>query len=343
VLIVRRAEASASRQAQAAAASTSVVTPPPPGCAVLAPPSRISTIERSVPIGTRTSPDGNVSLGFAQTKTSAIALTYQSPSGDVGQQQTLPGSGEVTHVTAGESPSATRASPDFAFGQQLEPGLELGVGPSGLLRRGSDGATGVVWPVAAGARVTQPRVAALAGAYFVTFRQGGAEGQIVSGWLRRDGTVASELSALSGLPSSVGTPTAALLGERVVLLVLARSDKADRYRIYAAPAAPGDAAGPARVLDAPGEGSGAIAPSLSALPGGRYLLQWTDGVVGQYQVHTRLLGPTLEPLAPPLRVSAKGANAGQGLVAGTARGAVSFFIQTTAGHDELWGTAISCR
>jgi hypothetical protein len=343
VLVFRRAEASANRQAQAAAASASAARPAPPSCALLAPPSRISTIERAVPISARTLPEGDVSLGFADTKTSAVTFLYRPLSGDVERGQTLPGSGDVTHVQAGEAPVATRASADFAFGQLLAPGLELGVGPSGLLRRGSDGATGVVWPLATGVRVTQPRVAAFSTGYFVTFRQGGAEGRIMSGWLARDGAAASELTALPGLPSSVGTPTAASFGERALLLVSARTDKSERYRVFAAPVPMGGAPEPARALDAPGEGGGAIAPSFTALASGRYLLQWTDGNVGQYQVRSRIFDGELSPLSPPLRLSAKGANAGQGTTAGTARGAVSFFIQTTAGHDELWGVALSCR
>ena len=43
-----------------------------------------------------------------------------------------------------------------------------------------------------------------------------------------------------------------------------------------------------------------------------------------------------------LLVSPKGANAGQGALATLKRGALSLFILTTAGHDELWGTSLSC-
>ncbi|RYZ04329.1 MAG: hypothetical protein EOO73_23920 [Myxococcales bacterium] len=341
VLVFRRADAN--RQAVVGRASASVAAVAPPGCALHAPPSRISPIERSVPIAARTLADGNVALAFAETKTSAVAFLYRPVSGDVERQQTSSSNAEVTHVSLDAPPIVTRGSADFALGQALSPGLELGVGANGILRRGSDGATGVVWSLPTGSRVTQPRVVQLPGGYFVTFRQGGAEGQIVTGWVRADGTAASELTPLSGLPHNLGTPTTAVFAERALLLVSARADKTERYRIFAAPAAPGQAAGPARVLEAPGEGGGAIAPSLSALPGGRYLLQWTDGNVGQYQVRSRILNAELSPLAPPALVSAKGANAGQGVVVGTARGAASFFIQTTAGHDELWGVALTCH
>ena len=72
-------------------------------------------------------------------------------------------------------------------------------------------------------------------------------------------------------------------------------------------------------------------------------MQWTDGNVGQYQVHVRMFDSELKPLGEPLLVSAKGANAGQGTLVTTNKATVSFFIQTTAGHDELWGVALSCH
>lgn len=341
VMIFRRAEGGANRQA---AVSASAAPTPPPGCALLAPPSRLSPIERSVPISALALADGNVALAIADTKTSAVGFLYRPQTGDAERRASSPSAeGEVTHVTAGEPPIVDRASPDFSFAQTLSPGLELGVGPSGIVRRGSDGATGVVWPLPAGARVTPPRVASLPSGHFVTFREGGAEGRILSGWLRPDGSAATQLTALEGVPKNLGTPSAAMLAERALLLFSAREGKSERYRVFAATVAPGHVAGPPRALDTPSEGGGAIAPSLAALPGQRYLLQWTDGTVGQYQVHARVFDAELAPLGPPLLLSAKGANAGQGSVVSTTRAAVSFFIQTTAGHDELWGVALSCH
>jgi hypothetical protein len=342
VLIYRRAEANDRRAALAAEASRAAAKPLP-GCALRATPSRLSTVERSVPITVTALPDGNVAVGFAETKTAAAVFRYRALTGDAERLQSQAGADEVTHVLPSESPVVSRASADFSFGQSLKTGLTLGVGPNGLARRGADGATGVVWPLASGARVTPPRVAALPGGYFVALRRGGAEGQVVAGWLREDGSALTELGVVEGLPRLVGTPTVASLGDRAVLLVSARADKAAPYEVYAALAPFGHAPDAPRALNAPAEGGGAIAPSLTALSDGRLILQWTDGNVGQYQVKARLLDGSLAPLAAPLQLSAKGANAGQGSVTATEGGAVSLFIQTTAGHDELWGVALSCR
>ena len=60
------------------------------------------------------------------------------------------------------------------------------------------------------------------------------------------------------------------------------------------------------------------------------------------QVRVQRLGPDLEPSGEPLLVSPKGANAGQGVVFARSPRALSLFVQTTAGHDELWGTSLEC-
>jgi hypothetical protein len=341
VLLISRRPESAAR----AAAPSPSVPPEPLGCRLAQPPSRISPkIERTVPISAVPTGDGSIALAIADTKTSAAGWIYDVATGEATRPLLAPvGNDDVSHVSAAEPIVVDRASTDFAFARTLAAGLALGVGPAGILRRGADGASGVVWPIAAGVKVTPPRVAELDDGYFVAFRQGGAEGQLMTGWLKGDGSAQGELTAVSGAPKSLGTPNVAQVGKSVVTLFAARVDKSAPYQIHAARAVFGQAPSPARALELPAEGGGAIAPSLSALADGRLLVQYTDGNVGQYQVHVRLLGPDFQPLGEAVRISAKGANAGQGTIVVARRAAVSFFIQTTAGHDELWGASLSCR
>ena len=91
-----------------------------------------------------------------------------------------------------------------------------------------------------------------------------------------------------------------------------------------------------------GPGGSSIAPSVSGLGDGGFVLQWTEGKTAEYQVRVQRLGPDLEPLGDAALVSPKGANAGQGVVFARAPRALSLFVQTTAGHDELWGTSLEC-
>jgi hypothetical protein len=341
VLVMRRAETSAVPSSVPSGSDQTAA----PVCTLAMPPSRISpTIERSVPISALPHANGTIALAIADTKGTAAGFIYDPIKGEpINKLAPAGGSGDVSHVTATDPLGIDRVSPDFAFGRTLAPGLALGVGPAGLLRRGDDGATGVVWPLPTGVRVTSPRTVAHGDGYFVTFRKGGAEGQLMVGWLRADGSAASELFAVEGAPKTLGTPNVGLLGKEAVVLFAARADKAEPYRIFAPRAGLGGKPRPAQPLALPAEGGGAIAPALTALPLDRYLVQWTDGSVGQYRVHARILDGELQPLAEPLLISAKGANAGQGTIVVTPTAAVSFFIQTTAGHDELWGATLSCR
>jgi len=316
------------------------------GCSLALPPARISsTIERSVPISAVPLADGKIAIGIAETKTSAVGWIYDPETADsVKSLSAAPGVGDVTFVTPGEPLMLVdRAVSEFAFARSLSPTLAIGVGPSGVLRRGDDGATGVLWPIPTGLKVTPPRIAALADGYFVAFRQGGAEGQLSTGWMSPTGAALGPLSIIPDAPKSLGTPSVAS-GEREGILVFAgRTDKTNPFRIYAARARFGQQPSPAVQLALTEQSGGAIAPSLTALANGNFLVQWTDGKVGQYRVHVRLLDASFAPIGDPLLVSAKGTNAGQGTLVAAGKSVVSFFIQTTAGHDELWGASVKCR
>ncbi len=127
------------------------------------------------------------------------------------------------------------------------------------------------------------------------------------------------------------------------LVAFAGRDEADgAWKLYVSRGLPGAAPSPARALVA-GDGGSVISPTLAALPGERWLVQWTEGSSGQYHVHVQSFASDLSPIGRSVLVSPKGANAGQGSLATFAGGALTFFIQTTAGHDELWGASLTCQ
>ncbi len=76
VLVFRRSEASANRGAVPSASAAAT----PPGCALLPPPSRLSAIERSVPISAIAQGDGSIALGIADTKKQRRRLDLRSGS-----------------------------------------------------------------------------------------------------------------------------------------------------------------------------------------------------------------------------------------------------------------------
>ena len=104
---------------------------------------------------------------------------------------------------------------------------------------------------------------------------------MMTGWLGADGSALGAPSSLSGAPKTLGTPSVALTDKEALLLFAARQEKGEPYRVQAARAAIAQPPGPPQTLDLPAEGGGAIAPSITAFSGDRFLVQWTDGNVGQ--------------------------------------------------------------
>ncbi len=146
---------------------------------------------------------------------------------------------------------------------------------------------------------------------------------------------------MPGAPKFLGTPVIA--GSRTgALIAFAARDAADAaWKIFVSLTKPGAEPSPARELTT-GSGGGAISPTLAALSGDRWLVQWTEGSSAQYHVHVQTFAADLSPVGQSIAVSPKGANAGQGALAIFAGGAATLFIQTTAGHDELWGATLAC-
>jgi hypothetical protein len=317
-----------------------------PGCRLILPPLRISSkIERSVPIHASALGSGKIALAIATTPITAQAWTYDPITGGVTPEKSAAaGSGEISSVKVeSDQLVVDRSASDFAFPRALAPGLTLGVGAEGLLRRAADGGTGVVWSFPAGAKLTPPRAAATSDGYFVALRAFGPEGKIMAGWLTSAGAPRTKLEPIAETPTTLGTPNVSASASEAFAVFAARSDKSSPFRVYAARARQGEPPGPARAVELPAAGGGAIAPALLPADNGRFVLQWTDGRVGEYAVRASLLDRELRPIGQPLRVSPQGANAGQGTLVSAGPAIASFFIQTTAGFDELWGATFECR
>jgi hypothetical protein len=141
-----------------------------------------------------------------------------------------------------------------------------------------------------------------------------------------------------------GTPDAAASNTGGLVAFAGRaSDTADwRVQLVTVPLH-GAASVKQFVAPAGGPGGGHIAPAVSPLGDHGWLLQWTEGTTGAYEVRLARLNAELEPVGEARLVSPKGANAGQGAVLATGSRALSVYIQTTAGHDELWGASFECK
>jgi hypothetical protein len=318
-------------------------------CHLALPAARLaSSIERTVPPNTVTV-DGGVALGFAASKTRAAGLLIDPVSLDENvlfnddAKEPLRG---VVPLTQGERVSFLSDREDahqrVAHLVDEKPPFSLGQTDEGFSRTQAGNVT-LIWPLEADSKLTEPRVAGVGAAgYALTFRSGGQSGKVLLGFVDRQGGKKSELFEIAGAPKLLGTPVIAGNESSTVLAFAGRNAPEAPWKIFVATAPTMRAPGPARELVS-GTGGGAISPAITALAGGRWLMQWTDGASGQYQVRVQTFTSDLIAYGSPLLVSPKGANAGQGALAALDKGALTLFILTTAGHDELWGASLSCQ
>ena len=320
-----------------------------PGCRMLSPAARLATtVERSVPPAFAEVTRGErLAVGFAPTPKSAAGLLVRldtldaerpfEQAGDVATRATVP------LVKAGKTTFfVDHANSELSGARTVADGVTLGFAGADLVRV-SGGQTTLLWSGAASEKATDPRVAAASGGTLVTFRRGGLTGQVLYGWLGKDGGAAGLLAIEAPAIKFSGTPDAAASGDSGLVAFAGRpSEKAD-WRIQLAKV-PQKGRANARTFEPPagGSGGGNIAPAVTPLGKNGWLLQWTEGASGQYQVRMARLGPDLELLGEPRLVSPKGANAGQGSVFASGSRVLSVFVQTTAGHDELWGATFEC-
>jgi hypothetical protein len=322
-----------------------------PGCRLALPAARIAeSVERSVPpYVAKLDEPGVVALGMAETKGKGVGLRVDPNTLDVSPVFAEEGKDAVRGVV----PLARSGSLTFfvdrddralrsAHTIDAVPPFTLGVSDAGFSRVVA-GSTSLIWQLDAGAKMTEPRSAQLAEfGYGVTFRHGGQSGAVMLGFVSNDGEKKSELAAVPGAPKFLGTPVIAGSSAGVLIAFAGRDAPNAAWRLFVSQALPGAPPGPARELTA-GSGGGAISPTLAALSGERWLVQWTEGSSAQYHVHVQSFAADLSPIGQSIAVSPKGANAGQGALSTFSGGALTLFILTTAGHDELWGATLACQ
>jgi uncharacterized protein DUF4339 len=336
---------------QAIGAPAPSATAPLPGCRLVLPAARVAAnLERSVPpYVAPLEKTGDLALGMAENKSKGVGLRVDPNTLDVSPVFEEEGKDAVRGVVP-----LTRAGSLTFFVDRDDralrsahtidevPPFTLGISDAGFSRVVA-GSASLIWELDAGVKITEPRSAQLADfGYGVTFRRGGQSGAIMLGFVANDGQQKSELAAVPGAPAFLGTPVIAGSKAGALIAFAGREAPNAAWKVFVSLTKPGALPSPAREL-ASGSGAGAISPTLAALSGERWLVQWTEGSSAQYHVHVQSFAADLSPIGQSLAVSPKGANAGQGTLSTFAGGALSLFILTTAGHDELWGATLACQ
>jgi hypothetical protein len=235
----------------------------------------------------------------------------------------------------------------------IDPPLQVGASGTNLVwSRPGGRASGTLWPISAPISADED-VDALRGATegapgdtttVIAFRRGGAL------WL---GTATGykalaprgDLARVDGLGSTIGSPAVAL-NDGVALAAWAdRASSGDSWRLRWVRFKAGDPPGAARTFTPPAsvQNGPAMSPGLAAVPGGRFLLVWTEGSASFHHVRALTLSEDGAPVGPPLEISADGANAGEGQAAVGAggRGLVAF-LESQDGGYRIAATPIAC-
>jgi hypothetical protein len=231
-----------------------------------------------------------IALGFAEAPKNAAGLVVNLATLDAERTFEQTGDKPLFNVVplAGNgavSFASDRADAGLGGARTLATGLVVGVSGTDLVRSGS-GPASVLWAGAASGKITDPRVASGGAGHLIVFRRGGLAGRVLYGWLEPDGTPHGELTSLeTPNVSQSGTPDAASNGELGLVAFAARPSAEAEWRVHLV-SVPKSGKATVRAFEVPpgGPGGGSIAPAVSALGSDGWLLQWTEGTSGKYQV-----------------------------------------------------------
>jgi hypothetical protein len=178
----------------------------------------------------------------------------------------------------------------------------------------------------------------------VAFRNAGA---VWTGTIGGTGGLApvGPLSHIDGLGTTIGSPAIAISSSVVMVAWADRASNDAPWRLRwthfsagSAPEAPADFVPPDG-----GKGPPYMSPALATLPGGRFLLVWTEGSTSGHVVRAQTLSLEGARLGPPLELSPDGANAGQAQAAiGEGGNGVVAFLQSSSKGFSVAATAIHC-
>lgn len=305
----------------------------------------------SVPVAIATAPGGSlVAVGFADSATGATGVTIDAKSLETKEPFSRAGTKNVVGVVPLVHSGTLAFEVDRQGGELAEQRtvdakqpFVIGQTPEGFSRVVQNGRPEAIWPDAAGEKTTEPRVATVEGqGHVVTFRRGT---EIRVGWLKEDGTKKTGLSTVSAGGSRVGTPNIAAGEHGVLVSFAARESDGSPWSVRIAAGKPGALPSKAEAFSLPAGGPGgeAISPTAAALPGGRWLLQWTEGKAGSRKVRAQTLGADLKPLGDAFTLSPENVEAGQGAIGVAGDHAVATYLVKSATGYELWASSLACK
>jgi hypothetical protein len=349
--------AAAARRAAPGSASQAKVA----ACTVSLPPHVLAPAA-IVPAGIEVRPLGDsLAVGFASSEHEAHALRVDPGS--------LASSGDVTSRTpdpirrvrpvAGAKDTLglvvdADKKRDHIQGRRtlpIDPPLQVGASGGNLVwARAGAGPSGSLWALPGPDDIDAVRAASEGEpgetTTAIAFRRSNAVWiGVVSGY--RALTPKGDITHIAGLGSTVGSPAVAVNEGAVVVAWSDRASADVPWHIRMIHTKPGELPGEPVDFRAPSGGPGGhvMSPGLAAVPGGRFLLVWTEGPTSQQRVRAVTLTSSGEPVGKALEISNEAVNSGQGQAAVTATGAkgVVAFLQVTGDGFQVVATGIACN
>lgn|GEM_PF-2592907 len=326
----------------------------PAFCRMVGSAARIApSVVFNVPPFLETNTDGrSLAVGFADSPNSAAGIIVDPESLAVKYVFRKPSAGRVASVVPRVSDGQLSfmvnldkdalkdarplAGPNpFTFAHTLE----------GFVRQPLEAEPETIWATDIDAAITGTRLVTVAPVgHAVTYRQGGLTGRVWFGWLLPDGRSLVPPFALPTGAKFVGQPSVAASGSTALVSFAGRASDKDPWRVHLSKLHGASREALERIFPPPpgGPGGDSIAPSAVGLGEGRFLLQWSEGSSGHWQVRVQTLNQTLEPLGPPIDASPADANAGQGTLWVQGSRSVSLFIVNIGHSAELWAASLDC-
>ena len=307
----------------------------------------------NVPPFVETSADGHsLAVGFADNPTSAagiivdpvtLSVKYafrQASSGRVATVVPRVSDGQLSFIVGLDSDALKDARtvagpPPFIFAHNVE----------GFVRQLPGARTETIWPTDIDAAISGARLVTVDQVgHAVTYRQGGVNGSLWVGWLTQDGQSKIVPFVIPTDAKRVGQPSIAVNDAATLVTYAGRLDDKDHWQVHLAKMLVGGRDSIERTFDPPagGPSGDSIAPSAVGLDGGRFLLQWSEGTAGHWQVRIQTLNENLQALGPPINASPAEMNAGQGLLWVNGSHAVSLFVVNVGRSAELWAASLDC-
>lgn len=335
-----------------AAAPTAPAPKPPPGarCELARGPTRLAewAHPKIRPVIASVPNSRQLAVGYAQTSRFAVGiavdpdtLSVEKTFSDYNKSPLLSVVPMVLENPLTFRPSRAASTLQSAITIDATTPFAFGLSQSGLaIRRDTDLVDEVLWSTNWETVNVPSTVRIDPQTHAVALRAGGERGSLLVGKISEQGKPLGELARVDAPDERVGPPSITA-GTETLLLAFSSGSKLLQENLYVARSSKSELPVEPRLILS--SDSGAASPELVELSVGGYLIQYTQGKLGEQQVVARVLQPNLELHGEPLTLSKPEQDGHQGALFVRESDVYSFYMVRAPQNHELWATHVRCR